>query len=62
MLRGSLWAGDRSFYIEARVTGTHGSNSSVVLAPPSARPAKIDARYLGPYLQHLDAAVRFAAA
>jgi sulfide:quinone oxidoreductase len=53
ILRGVLWCGDRSLYMRARVTGTHGTASSVVTEPLWKPGAKIDARYLAPYLESI---------
>jgi sulfide:quinone oxidoreductase len=52
-LRGVLWCGDRSLHLRARVTGTHGSKSSAVTETLGKAGAKIDARYLAPYLESI---------
>jgi sulfide:quinone oxidoreductase len=54
VLRGQLWCGDRSLDLQARVTGIHGSTSSVVTEPVAKPETKIDARYLSPYLQEFE--------
>jgi sulfide:quinone oxidoreductase len=56
ILRGVLWCGDRSLYMQGRVTGTHGSTTSVVSEPMWTPGTKIDARYLGPYLESINPA------
>jgi sulfide:quinone oxidoreductase len=53
ILNGVLWCGDRSLYMHARVTGSHGSTSSVASEPVGQPGATIDARYLGPYLESI---------
>jgi sulfide:quinone oxidoreductase len=53
-IHGLLWGGDRPLYFRARVTGAHGSASTVTTEPLWTPPAKIHARYLGPYLDSLD--------
>jgi sulfide:quinone oxidoreductase len=60
-IHGLLWGGDRPLYFRARVTGAHGSASSVTTEPLWTPPAKIHARYLGPYLDALDHAAAAAA-
>lgn len=54
VLSGILWDGERPLYLRARVTGSHGSSSEVSTEPLWNSPAKIQARYLGPYLESLD--------
>lgn len=53
-LCGLLWDGERPIYLRARVSGTHGSDSQVSGDPLWDPPGKIQARYLGPYLDSLD--------
>jgi sulfide:quinone oxidoreductase len=55
VLHGQLWCGDRALDLQARVTGTHGSTSSVVTEPIGKPEKKVDARYLAPYLQAFQA-------
>jgi sulfide:quinone oxidoreductase len=57
MLSGALWDGERPLYMRARVTGSHGSGSEVSTEPLWNGPGKIQARYLGPYLESLDLAI-----
>jgi sulfide:quinone oxidoreductase len=56
---GALIGGPRPLYLSAHVTGGHGSGSEVSEASTSSPPAKIAAKYLGPYLEARDrAAIR----
>jgi sulfide:quinone oxidoreductase len=52
VLYGALWDGERTLYLRARVTGTHGSGSQASWEPLWERPGKINARRLS---AHLDA-------
>jgi sulfide:quinone oxidoreductase len=56
---GALIGGPRPLYLSSHVTGGHGSSSEVSEGSMSSPPAKIAARYLGPYLESRDrAAIR----
>jgi sulfide:quinone oxidoreductase len=54
VIHGVLLGGPRPLYLSAHVTGGHGSSSTVSDHPPHAHPAKIEARYLAPYLEERD--------
>jgi sulfide:quinone oxidoreductase len=56
ILSGVLWNGGRPLYLRARVTGSHGSHSEVSTEPLWNSPGKIQAKYLGPYLEAFDMA------
>jgi sulfide:quinone oxidoreductase len=53
-IRGMLLGGPKPLYLQARLTGGHGSASEVSEAPLWSPPAKIAAKYLAPYLDQLD--------
>jgi sulfide:quinone oxidoreductase len=55
-LSGVLWDGELPLYLRARVTGSRGSHSEVSTEPLWKSTGKIQARYLGPYLESLDLA------
>jgi hypothetical protein len=54
VIRGVLLGGDKPLYLSAYITGGHGSTSEVGETPRWSPASKIDARYLGPYLESLD--------
>lgn len=49
-LQATLWDGERSLYLQARLTGTRGSESRAGRTPPWQPAGKVHARLLGPYL------------
>lgn len=51
MLCGLLWDGDQPLYLRARAAGSHGATSEVSTEPLWSPPSKINARYLGRYLE-----------
>jgi sulfide:quinone oxidoreductase len=53
-IHGVLLGGDRPLYLSAHITGGHGSNSQASETPTWSPPAKIDAKYLAPYLAFQD--------
>jgi sulfide:quinone oxidoreductase len=55
-IHGVLMGGAERLYMSAQVTGSRGTHSKVSADPFWAPATKIYARYLGPYLQSLDAA------
>jgi sulfide:quinone oxidoreductase len=54
VLEGMLLTDPKPLYLSARITGGHGFSSEVSETPSGPRPAKIDARYLAPYLSAHD--------
>jgi sulfide:quinone oxidoreductase len=59
MIHGILFGADRPLYLSAQIAGGHGSSSEVSETPTWSPPAKINARYLAPFLESRDtAAVR----
>ena len=58
-IHGILLGGNRPLYLSAHITGGHGSTSQASETPMWSPPAKIDAKYLAPYLASRDrAAIR----
>jgi sulfide:quinone oxidoreductase len=56
-----LLGGPKPLYLSAQLTGGHGSSSELSDSPAWSPPAKIAAKYLGPYLETRDEAGRRAA-
>lgn len=54
VIHGVLLGGPKPLYLSADVTGGHGSSSTVSETPPEGREAKIQAKYLAPYLAERD--------
>jgi len=54
VIHGILLGGRRPLYIRARIIDGRGTGSTVSVEPDSDTPAKIDAAYLGPFLEDLD--------
>jgi sulfide:quinone oxidoreductase len=54
VIRGMLVSLDKPKYLSAQITGGHGSSSEISDTPSWSPAAKIDAKYLAPYLQQLD--------
>jgi sulfide:quinone oxidoreductase len=50
VVHGVLLGGPRPLYLSAHVTGGRGSSSAISENPPDPQTAKIEARYLAPYL------------
>jgi sulfide:quinone oxidoreductase len=50
VIHGVLLGGPKPLYLRAHITGGHGLSSTVSENAPDAHPAKIEARYLAPYL------------
>lgn len=49
-VHGVLLTGEKPRYLRAHITGGHGASSELTDEPTSSAPAKIDAKYLAPYL------------
>jgi len=56
VIEGVLLGAERPLYLSAHLTGGHGSSSQASREPPWPSRAKIQARYLTPYLDKLDRA------
>jgi sulfide:quinone oxidoreductase len=56
VVHGVLLGGDKPLYLSAHITGGHGSSSEISETPARAPAAKIDAKYLAPYLESRDRA------
>jgi sulfide:quinone oxidoreductase len=54
VIRGMLLTDSKPLYMSARITGGQGSSSEVSRTPLDPEPAKIAAKYLGPYLHERD--------
>jgi sulfide:quinone oxidoreductase len=54
VIHGMLLGGPKPLYLSAHLTGGHGSSSTISENPPDDQAAKIEARYLAPYLIQLD--------
>jgi sulfide:quinone oxidoreductase len=54
VIHGVLLGGDKPLYLSAHITGGHGSSSEISETPSWSTAAKIDARYLAPYLESRD--------
>jgi sulfide:quinone oxidoreductase len=55
VIRGMLLTDSKPLFMSARITGGQGFSSQVSETPFEGRPAKIAAKYLGPYLEARDA-------
>ena len=60
-VRAVLLGAPKPLYLSAQLTGGHGSSSELSDTPTWSPPAKIAAKYLGPYLEKRDEAGRRAA-
>ena len=56
VIHGMLLTGAEPRFLTARITGGHGFSSEITDTPTWSPPAKIVAKYLGPYLDRLDQA------
>jgi sulfide:quinone oxidoreductase len=54
VIHGVLLGGPKPLYLSAHITGGHGSSSAISDDPGGAHRAKIEARYLAPYLEERD--------
>ena len=54
VIHGMLLTAGKPLYLTAQITGGHGFSSEITDAPTWSPPAKIAAKYLGPYLEGLD--------
>ena len=54
VIRGMLVSLDKPKYMSAQIAGGHGSTSEISDTPSWSPAAKIDARYLAPYLEQRD--------
>ena len=54
IVRAVLISLDKPKYLSAQITGGHGSSSEISDTPSWSPAAKIDAKYLAPYLEQLD--------
>ncbi len=60
VVRGVLFGADGAWRISAHITGGHGSTSQIAKLQPGEPVVKIDAKYLGPYLEARESAARAA--
>ncbi len=54
VIHGMLLTDDKPLYLTAKLTGGHGFSSQITDVPTWTPPSKIVAKYLAPYLEHLD--------